>query len=83
MEEGGVHHIYKPLITAGIAFGAKRWIAILNGYCQRVLATNVASPPVAGTNYLGHAYPDALLPLYIYIHIYDIIFACFICFSVC
>lgn len=38
MEEGGVHSIYKPLITAGLAFGARRWIAILDGYCQRVVS---------------------------------------------
>lgn len=36
VEEGGVHCIYKPLIKAGLAFGARRWVAILEGYCQRV-----------------------------------------------
>ncbi|XP_057796519.1 homeobox-leucine zipper protein PROTODERMAL FACTOR 2-like [Salvia miltiorrhiza] len=43
VEGGGVHSIYKPLITAGLAFGARRWIAILNGYCQRVVIGLVPS----------------------------------------
>ncbi|KAG6420462.1 hypothetical protein SASPL_116991 [Salvia splendens] len=36
VEGGGVHSIYKPLIRAGLAFGAQRWLAILDGYCQRI-----------------------------------------------
>ncbi|KAL0406079.1 UNVERIFIED_CONTAM: Homeobox-leucine zipper protein MERISTEM L1 [Sesamum latifolium] len=37
VEDGDVHNIYKPLITAGLAFGAKRWIAILDAHSQRLL----------------------------------------------
>ncbi|KAL3631569.1 hypothetical protein CASFOL_024553 [Castilleja foliolosa] len=35
VEDGGAQSIYKPLITAGLAFGAKRWVAILGGHCER------------------------------------------------
>ncbi|XP_051135510.1 homeobox-leucine zipper protein ROC1-like [Andrographis paniculata] len=35
---GGIHSIFKPLVAAGLAFGAKRWLAILEGQCQRRLA---------------------------------------------
>ncbi|KAL1562438.1 hypothetical protein AAHA92_05016 [Salvia divinorum] len=40
VEGGGVHSIYKPLIRAGLAFGAQRWLAILDGYCQRVASSS-------------------------------------------
>ncbi|KAL8511002.1 hypothetical protein ACS0TY_017722 [Phlomoides rotata] len=36
VEDGGIHSIYKPLITSGLAFGARRWVTILDGYCQRL-----------------------------------------------
>lgn len=44
VEEGGLQSIYKPLIAAGLAFGATRWVAILDGYCQRA---------TTGAHYLG------------------------------
>ncbi|KAH6775339.1 protodermal factor 2 [Perilla frutescens var. hirtella] len=50
LEEGGVHSIYKPLITAGLAFGARRWLAILDGHCRRVA---IGLVPSHGANYLG------------------------------
>ncbi|KAL8505244.1 hypothetical protein ACS0TY_016461 [Phlomoides rotata] len=37
--DGGIHSIYKPLITSGLAFGARRWVAILEGYCERLVRT--------------------------------------------
>ncbi|PIN06274.1 hypothetical protein CDL12_21174 [Handroanthus impetiginosus] len=47
VEDRGIHNIYKPLITAGLAFGAKRWVAILVGHSQRTAilaaATKISS----------------------------------------
>ncbi|XP_012850835.1 PREDICTED: homeobox-leucine zipper protein ROC2-like [Erythranthe guttata] len=54
VEEGGGHSIYKPLITAGLAFGAKRWIAILDGYCQRVASATDIPPSSSNSNYLAN-----------------------------
>ncbi|XP_060189986.1 homeobox-leucine zipper protein ROC7-like [Lycium barbarum] len=31
-----IHNIYKPLVTSGLAFGAKRWIVTLNRQCERL-----------------------------------------------
>ncbi|XP_020552078.1 homeobox-leucine zipper protein ROC1-like isoform X1 [Sesamum indicum] len=50
VEDGGVHNIYKPLITAGLAFGAKRWVAILDAHSQRLQR---AAAPKADVTCLG------------------------------
>lgn len=50
VEGGGVHSIYKPLIRAGLAFGAQRWLAILDGYCQRIANGSV---PLDVIGFLG------------------------------
>lgn len=52
VEEGGLQSIYKPLIAAGLAFGATRWVAILDGYCQRA-TTGVV--PSQDAHYLGES----------------------------
>ncbi|GFP78795.1 homeobox-leucine zipper protein hdg2 [Phtheirospermum japonicum] len=48
VEDGGAQSIYKPLITAGLAFGAKRWVAILGGHCERAASTAVATNILPG-----------------------------------
>ncbi|KAL0311577.1 UNVERIFIED_CONTAM: Homeobox-leucine zipper protein PROTODERMAL FACTOR 2 [Sesamum angustifolium] len=53
VEDGGVHNIYKPLITAGLAFGAKRWVAILDAHSQRLQNVAAAKAPPRDLTYLG------------------------------
>ncbi|KAI3465730.1 hypothetical protein Pfo_022393 [Paulownia fortunei] len=54
VEDGGIHSIYKPLITAGLAFGAKRWVSILDGQCQRVARAFATNIPPGDVNYLAN-----------------------------
>ncbi|KAL0865495.1 hypothetical protein Bca101_044613 [Brassica carinata] len=49
VDERGVHDLYKHMVTTGHAFGAKRWVAILDRQCERlasVMATNISSGEV-------------------------------------
>ncbi|XP_013586641.1 PREDICTED: homeobox-leucine zipper protein HDG2 isoform X1 [Brassica oleracea var. oleracea] len=44
-DRGGVHDLYKHMVSTGHAFGAKRWVAILDRQCERlasVMATNIS-----------------------------------------
>ncbi|XP_022140115.1 homeobox-leucine zipper protein MERISTEM L1, partial [Momordica charantia] len=44
VDDRTVHNLYKRLVTSGLAFGAKRWVATLDRQCQRLansLATNI------------------------------------------
>lgn len=43
VDDSGIHHIYKPLVSSGLAFGAKRWLATLDRQCQRLVSA-VATP---------------------------------------
>ncbi|KAK4386060.1 Homeobox-leucine zipper protein PROTODERMAL FACTOR 2 [Sesamum angolense] len=52
VEDGGVHNIYKPLITAGLAFGAKRWVAILDAHSHRLQKVAAAKAPPRDLTYL-------------------------------
>ncbi|KAF3609774.1 hypothetical protein DY000_02044437 [Brassica cretica] len=48
-DRGGVHDLYKHMVSTGHAFGAKRWVAILDRQCERlasVMATNISSGEV-------------------------------------
>ncbi|KAH7844773.1 hypothetical protein Vadar_031512 [Vaccinium darrowii] len=41
-----VHNLYKPLVSSGLAFGAKRWLFTLNRQCERLasaMATNLSA----------------------------------------
>ena len=52
-DRGGVHDLYKHMVSTGHAFGAKRWVAILDRQCERlasVMATNISSGEVGGIN---------------------------------
>ncbi|XP_057796901.1 homeobox-leucine zipper protein MERISTEM L1-like [Salvia miltiorrhiza] len=47
VDDRAVHNIYKPLVNSGLAFGARRWVAILDRQCER-LASLMASNISAG-----------------------------------
>ncbi|CAN4094180.1 unnamed protein product [Withania somnifera] len=36
VDDTSVHSIYKPLVSSGLAFGAKRWLATLDRQCERL-----------------------------------------------
>ncbi|KAK4481929.1 hypothetical protein RD792_012842 [Penstemon davidsonii] len=40
VEDKGVNNIYKPLVNSGLAFGAKRWVAILQGQVNYIASAN-------------------------------------------
>lgn len=51
VDDRGVHNLYKHMVSTGHAFGAKRWVAILDRQCERlasVMATNISSGEVGG-----------------------------------
>lgn len=33
-DESQVHHLYRPLLSSGMGFGAQRWVATLQRQCQ-------------------------------------------------
>ncbi|CAA0819918.1 Homeobox-leucine zipper protein HDG2, partial [Striga hermonthica] len=45
VKERSGESIYKPLITAGLAYGAKRWVAILDAHSQRAAKAAEIPPP--------------------------------------
>ncbi|KAF3443703.1 hypothetical protein FNV43_RR13393 [Rhamnella rubrinervis] len=49
VDDRGVHNLYKPLVSSGNAFGAKRWVATLDRQCERLasaMATNIPTGDV-------------------------------------
>ncbi|XP_042040719.1 homeobox-leucine zipper protein MERISTEM L1-like [Salvia splendens] len=49
VDDRAVHNIYKLLVNSGLAFGARRWVAILDRQCERlasVMASNISSGDV-------------------------------------
>ncbi|CAJ2651004.1 unnamed protein product [Trifolium pratense] len=48
VEDKEVQTIYTPLINSGLAFGAKRWIAILQRQCERLVCSMSNNIPITG-----------------------------------
>ncbi|XP_058210644.1 homeobox-leucine zipper protein HDG2-like isoform X2 [Rhododendron vialii] len=49
VDDRGVHNLYRPLVSSGLAFGAKRWVFTLDRQCERLasaMATTL-SPDIA------------------------------------
>ncbi|KAJ1267156.1 hypothetical protein BS78_07G035000 [Paspalum vaginatum] len=47
-DDAMVHNLYRPLVSSGLAFGARRWAAVLERQCER-LASAMASSVPAGS----------------------------------
>ncbi|KAH0706743.1 hypothetical protein KY289_011819 [Solanum tuberosum] len=45
VDDSAVHTIYKPLVSSGLAFGAKRWLASLDRQCDRIASAMVTPIP--------------------------------------
>lgn len=53
MEKKPVHRIFDHYVTSGMAFGARRWLAVLKRQCQRLaslMARNISD--LGGTNFM-------------------------------
>lgn len=53
MEKKPVHPIFDHYVNSGMAFGAKRWLAVLKRQCQRLaslMARNISD--LGGTNFM-------------------------------
>ena len=48
MDERGVHPSYQVLVSRGLAFGARRWVAALQRQCERIatLLMPLPLPPI-------------------------------------
>lgn len=44
-DEGEVHQLFRPLVAAGMAFGAQRWVATLQRQCQCLAVLMSSSLP--------------------------------------
>ncbi|XP_020114859.1 homeobox-leucine zipper protein ROC5-like isoform X2 [Ananas comosus] len=44
-DETGVHQLYRPLLSSGLAFGARRWVATLQRQCQCLAILMSSSVP--------------------------------------
>ncbi|GMJ10297.1 protodermal factor 2 [Hibiscus trionum] len=40
-----LHHLFRPIVSSGFAFGAKRWIAAINRHCQWLAASMARTTP--------------------------------------
>ncbi|MCD9637830.1 Homeobox-leucine zipper protein roc2 [Datura stramonium] len=45
VDDSAVHTIYKPLVSSGLAFGAKRWVATLDRQCERLASAMATYNP--------------------------------------
>ncbi|KAG7019674.1 Homeobox-leucine zipper protein MERISTEM L1, partial [Cucurbita argyrosperma subsp. argyrosperma] len=45
VDDRAVHNLYKRVVTCGLAFGAKRWVATLDRQCQRLTNSSAANIP--------------------------------------
>ncbi|WVZ95199.1 hypothetical protein U9M48_040993 [Paspalum notatum var. saurae] len=51
-----VHDLYRPLVSSGLAFGARRWAAVLERQCERLasaMASSVPAGPAGGGDAAG------------------------------
>ncbi|TYJ43001.1 hypothetical protein E1A91_A03G124600v1 [Gossypium mustelinum] len=49
VDDGGVHNLYKQLVSSGHAFGARRWVSTLDRQCERLaglMASNIPTGDV-------------------------------------
>lgn len=62
VDDRGVHNLYRPLVSSGLAFGAKRWVFTLDRQCERLasaMATTL-SPDIA-TSAGNHTVLESIL----------------------
>ncbi|KDP20783.1 hypothetical protein JCGZ_21254 [Jatropha curcas] len=45
VDDRSLHSVYKPLVSSGVAFGAKRWVATLDRQCERLASSMAINIP--------------------------------------
>lgn len=45
VDDRAVHDLYRPLVNSGLAFGAKRWVAVLDRQCERLASSMAINIP--------------------------------------
>ncbi|XP_065878508.1 homeobox-leucine zipper protein PROTODERMAL FACTOR 2-like [Euphorbia lathyris] len=45
VDDRSVHNIYRSLVNSGLAFGAKRWVSILDRQCERIASSMAINIP--------------------------------------
>ncbi|WCJ20264.1 Homeobox-leucine zipper protein HDG2 [Euphorbia peplus] len=45
VDDRAVHSIYRSLVNSGLAFGAKRWVSILDRQCERIASSMAINIP--------------------------------------
>ncbi|KAL8172476.1 hypothetical protein V2J09_024280 [Rumex salicifolius] len=45
-DESGIHHLYRPLVSAGLGFGAQRWVTTLQRQCEclAIIMSSIPAP---------------------------------------
>ncbi|XP_052887165.1 homeobox-leucine zipper protein ANTHOCYANINLESS 2-like isoform X1 [Gossypium arboreum] len=66
-DESQVHHLYRPLLSSGIGFGAQRWVATLQRQCE-CLAILMSSTVPTGDHTGNPIITLRRTDLYTYIH---------------
>lgn len=46
-----IHTFYKAFVNSGLAFGAKRWIAMLDRQCERLASAEATNSPQNNINH--------------------------------
>jgi len=54
-DDAMVHELYRPLVSSGLAFGARRWAAALERQCERLASAMASSVPAAPAAAAGDA----------------------------
>ncbi|PRQ31656.1 putative START-like domain-containing protein [Rosa chinensis] len=58
-----VHNMFKPLVSSGFAFSAKRWVSTLVRQCEWLATLNSTSPPTSDCMFVSRAGRKSLLKL--------------------
>ncbi|XVE80321.1 hypothetical protein DITRI_Ditri14bG0130500 [Diplodiscus trichospermus] len=63
VDNRSVHPIFRPIVSSGFAFSAKRWIAIINRHCQWLATTMATTTPTDAGVLISESGRESLLKL--------------------
>lgn len=52
VEDGPINHVLSSLVSSGVAFGAQRWLAVLQRQCERLASLMARNISDLGGNYI-------------------------------
>ena len=50
VEDGPINAVFSSLVSSGVAFGAQRWLAVLQRQCERLASLMARNIPDLGGN---------------------------------